>query len=74
MDPWDLQDPLENVELLVLVVQKEALECLEYLEVLVVLADQVHLVKVVLLESLAKMENLDVNIARMTLEKYALLF
>lgn len=73
MDPWVPQDLLVNVELVELVVQKEVLECQEYLEVQVVQADQDHLVKVVLLESLVKTENPDVNIARTILEKSVLL-
>lgn len=73
MDPWVPQDLLVSVELVELVVQKEVLECQEYLEVQVVQVDQDHLVKVVLLESLVKTENPDVNIARTILEKYVLL-
>lgn len=73
MDPWDPQDLLVSVELVVVVVQKEVLECQEYLEVQVVQVDLAHLVKVVLLESLVKTENPDVNIARTILEKSVLL-
>lgn len=73
MDPWVPRDLLVSVELVELVVQKEVLECQEYLEVQVVQVDQDHLVKVVLLESLVKTENPDVNIARTILEKYVLL-
>lgn len=73
MDPWVPQDLLVSVELVELVVQKEVLECQEYLEVQVVQVDQDHLVKVVLLESLVKTENPDVNIARTILEKSVLL-
>lgn len=72
MDPWVPQDLLVSVELVELVVQKEVLECQEYLEVQVVQVDQDHLVKVVLLESLVKTENPDVNIARTILEKSVL--
>merc|ERR1712223_2076139 len=61
---------LENVELVELVVQREALECLEYLEVLVGQEDQAHPDKLVLLEPLEKMENLDENTARMISEKF----
>ena len=57
-DPWVLLVHLENVELVELVVQREALECLEFLEVLVGQEDQAHLDKLVLLEPLEKMENL----------------
>ena len=73
MDPWVPRDLLVNVELVEVVVQKEVLECQEYLEVQVVQVDQDHLVKVVLLESLVKTENPDVNIARTILEKSVLL-
>lgn len=73
MDPWVPRDLLVSVELVELVVQKEVLECQEYLEVQVVQVDQDHLVKVVLLESLVKTENPDVNIARTILEKSVLL-
>lgn len=73
MDPWVPQDLLVSVELVEVVVQKEVLECQEYLEVQVVQVDQDHLVKVVLLESLVKTENPDVNIARTILEKSVLL-
>lgn len=73
MDPWVPQDLLVSVELVELVVQKEVLECQEYLEVQVVQVDQDHLAKVVLLESLVKTENPDVNIARTILEKSVLL-
>jgi len=73
MDPWVPQDLLVSVELVELVVQKEVLECQEFLEVQVVQEDLAHLVKVVLLESLVKTENPDVNIARTILEKSALL-
>lgn len=72
MDPWVPQDLLVSVELAEVVVQKEVLECQEYLEVQVVQVDQDHLVKVVLLESLVKTENPDVNIARTILEKSVL--
>ena len=58
MDPWVLLAHLENVELVELVVQREALECLESLEVLVGQEDQAHPDKLVLLEPLEKMENL----------------
>lgn len=74
MDPWVPRDLLESVELVEVVVQKEVLECQEYLEVQVVQVDQDHLVKVVLLESLVKTENPDVNIARTILEKSVLPF
>lgn len=74
MDPWVPRDLLVSVELVEVVVQKEVLECQEYLEVQVVQVDQDHLVKVVLLESLVKTENPDVNIARTILEKYVLPF
>lgn len=70
MDPWVPRDLLVSVELVELVVQKEVLECQEFLEVQVVQEDLAHLVKVVLLESLVKTENPDVNIARTILEKY----
>lgn len=73
MDPWVPRDLLVNVELVEVVVQKEVLECQEYLEVQVVQGDLAHLVKVVLLESLVKTENPDVNIARTILEKSVLL-
>lgn len=73
MDPWVPRDLLGSVELVEVVVQKEVLECQEYLEVQVVQVDQDHLVKVVLLESLVKTENPDVNIARTILEKSVLL-
>lgn len=73
MDPWVPQGLLVSVELVEVVVQKEVLECLECLEVQVVQGDLVHLVKVVLLESLVKTANPDVNIARMILEKSVLL-
>jgi hypothetical protein len=73
MDPWVPRDLLVSVELVEVVVQKEVLECQEYLEVQVVQVDQDHLVKVVLLESLVKTENPDVNIARTILEKSVLL-
>jgi len=73
MDPWVPQDLLVNVELVEVVVQKEVLECQEYLEVQVVQVDLAHLAKVVLLESLVKTENPDVNIARTILEKSVLL-
>lgn len=73
MDPWVPQDLLVSVELVELVVQKEVLECQEFLEVQVVQEDLAHLVKVVLLESLVKTENPDVNIARTILEKSVLL-
>lgn len=72
MDPWVPRDLLVSVELVEVVVQKEVLECQEYLEVQVVQVDQDHLVKVVLLESLVKTENPDVNIARTILEKSVL--
>lgn len=72
MDPWVPQDLLVSVELVEVVVQKEVLECQEYLEVQVVQVDRDHLVKVVLLESLVKTENPDVNIARTILEKSVL--
>jgi hypothetical protein len=74
MDPWVPRDLLVSVELVEVVVQKEVLECQEYLEVQVVQVDQDHLVKVVLLESLVKTENPDVNIARTILEKSVLPF
>lgn len=73
MDPWVPRDLLVNVELVEVVVQKEVLECQEYLEVQVVQVDLAHLAKVVLLESLVKTENPDVNIARTILEKSVLL-
>lgn len=73
MDPWVPRDLLVSVELVELVVQKEVLECQEFLEVQVVQEDLAHLDKVVLLESLVKTENPDVNIARTILEKSALL-
>lgn len=73
MDPWVPRDLLVSVELVELVVQKEVLECQEFLEVQVVQEDLAHLVKVVLLESLVKTENPDVNIARTILEKSVLL-
>lgn len=73
MDPWVPRDLLVSVELVELVVQKEVLECQECLEVQVVQEDLAHLVKVVLLESLVKTENPDVNIARTILEKSVLL-
>lgn len=74
MDPWVPRDLLVSVELVEHGVQKEVLECQEYLEVQVVQVDQDHLVKVVLLESLVKTENPDVNIARTILEKSVLPF
>jgi hypothetical protein len=74
MDPWVPRDLLVSVELVEVVVQKEVLECQEYLEVQVVQVDQDHLVKVVLLESLVKTENPDVNIARTIFEKSVLPF
>jgi len=73
MDPWVPQGLQVSVEPVEVVVQKEVLECQEYLEVQVVQGDLAHLVKVVLLESLVKTENPDVNIARMILEKSVLL-
>lgn len=73
MDLWVPRDLLVNVELVEVVVQKEVLECQEYLEVQVVQVDLAHLAKVVLLESLVKTENPDVNIARTILEKSVLL-
>jgi len=73
MDPWVPQDLLVSEELVEVVVQKEVLECQEYLEVQVVQGDLAHLAKVVLLESLVKTENPDVNIARTILEKSVLL-
>lgn len=73
MDPWVPRDLLVSVELVEVVVQKEVLECQEFLEVQVVQEDLAHLVKVVLLESLVKTENPDVNIARTILEKSVLL-
>merc|ERR1711962_1892890 len=69
-DPWVLLVLLENVELVELVLQREALECLESLEVLVGQEDQALLDKLVLLEPLEKMENLDENTARMISEKF----
>jgi len=70
MDPWVLLVRLENVELVELVVQREALECLESLEVLVGQEDQAHPDKLVLLEPLEKMENPDENTVRMISEKF----
>merc|ERR1712038_966600 len=78
-DPWENLENLDhkvflvllgNVELVELVVQREALECLESLEVLVGQEDQAHPDKLVLLVPLEKMENLDENTARMISEKY----
>lgn len=73
MDPWVPRDLLVNEGLVEVVVQKEVLECQEYLEVQEVQVDLAHLAKVVLLESLVKTENPDVNIARTILEKSVLL-